>query len=135
MLTLSPLTWFFVSNVGYSSSKKLQAAAGQQASPEQAEEMTSPLSNGTWDSKMEGSMPEASVLSEGSEAEKNSRRAMILQMAKARMRHSSSGHMDAVASPLSAAADEWTENPSFPSISEVLTASTVGDFDLVGDLD
>jgi hypothetical protein len=93
--------------------------------------VTSPVSYGTWDSEMEDSMPKASVLSEGSEAEKNARRAMILQMAKARMR-SSSGHMDAAASPLSADDDEWTEHPSF---SEVLTASTEGDFDIAQDLD
>jgi hypothetical protein len=79
-------------------------------------------------------MPEVAVLSEESEAEKNSRRAMILNMAKARMRNSS-GHMDAAASPLSAADDEWTENPSFSMLSEAQTASTEGDFDIAGDLD
>lgn len=82
---------------------------------------------------MDGSMADPSVLTEAtSDLDKNSRRAMILQMAKSRMKHGNGEQMGA-ASPMS---QQWTENP-FPSLSEAQTESTDGDntFDIAGDLD
>eukprot|EP00980_Cylindrotheca_fusiformis_P018737 scaffold6241_cov129-Cylindrotheca_fusiformis.AAC.14 len=84
----------------------------------------------TWDSEteidMDESFPATSDFKEESElVDKTSRREMILQMAKARMQHAdvdSSG---------------WTENPSFPSVSEARTESTefATTFDVSRDLD
>jgi hypothetical protein len=64
--------------------------------------------------------------------DRNSRRQLILNMAKARIMNSENR-----ISPKVASADSWTENPTFPFVSEQPTVSEEADqtLDFVAELD
>ena len=68
--------------------------------------------------------PQNSSLSEESQIEKNSRRAMIVKMAKARMANSGSQH-----------ADDVSGNSSFPSVQQGNSGNSGNSWDIAGDLD
>ena len=97
------------------------------------ENVMSPASGGTWESEG-SSMPGSSVFSEGSN--NNSRRALILKMAKARMKKGEEPTV-ATTKPKPVENDPWTEN-SFPTdpIASAQTADTEDrTLDFAADLD